>query len=78
MWAMIEKFRVNSVDMAKNGGARGERMQESADMARKIRAATAASGELGIIACKILAMGRPSANFPLWTSGLPNRIAHWV
>ena len=59
-----------------NAAARGERMQESADMARKIRAAAASSvmQQAPAIcgpACKILAMRRIFGSFPVWTNGSP-------
>lgn len=59
-----------------NAAARGERMQESADMARKIRAAMASSTAPQAPAiygpeCKILAMRRIFGSFPAWTNGSP-------
>jgi len=57
-----------------NAAARGERMQESADMARKIRAATASSvmqqaSKICGPGCKILAIRRIFASFPAWMNG---------
>jgi hypothetical protein len=60
----------------KDAAARGERMQESADMARKIRAAAASSTAPQAPAasgpgCKILAKSRIFGSFPAWTNGSP-------
>ena len=59
-----------------DAAARGERMQESADMARKIRAVVASSITPQSPAvygtkCKILAMRLFSCSFPAWTNGSP-------
>jgi hypothetical protein len=59
-----------------DAAARRERMQESADMARKIRAVVASSviQQASAICgpgCKILAMRRIFASFPAWTNGSP-------
>ena len=47
MWAMIEKLRVRDVGMmVKKGAGRGERKQESAAKALKIKCGTAGGGSL--------------------------------
>jgi hypothetical protein len=59
-----------------NAAARGERMQDSADMARKIRALAASSitpqaPAIYGAGCKILTMRRIFGSFPAWTNGSP-------